>query len=107
REMDVLDLFIGSEGTLGVIVEAELKLLRKPEGVMSGVVFFQAEERLLAFVREARATSLLTRQRRQSVATETIDARVLEFFDRESLGFLRQKYETIPEAASGAIFFEQ
>jgi D-lactate dehydrogenase (cytochrome) len=118
REMDVLDLFIGSEGTLGVIVEAELKLLRKPQGVMSGVVFFQAEERLLAFVREARATSLLTRQRRQSAAedkhgddpsaaTETIDARVLEFFDRESLGFLRQKYETIPEEAAGAIFFEQ
>jgi D-lactate dehydrogenase (cytochrome) len=115
REMDVLDLFIGSEGTLGVIIEVELKLLRKPQGVMSGVVFFQAEEKLLTFVREARASSLLTRQRRQSAvedgenpsASETIDARVLEFFDRESLGFLRQKYETIPEEAGGAIFFEQ
>ncbi|MEA2204103.1 MAG: hypothetical protein QOE77_879 [Blastocatellia bacterium] len=109
RDMDVLDLFIGSEGTLGVVVEAELKLLRKPQGVMSGVVFFQSEERLLAFVREARATSLLTRQRGEdpNAASEAIDARVLEFFDRESLGFLRQKYETIPEEAAGAIFFEQ
>jgi len=31
-EMDLIDLFIGSEGTLGVIVAAELKLLPKPEG---------------------------------------------------------------------------
>ena len=36
-----------------------------------------------------------------------IDARALEYFDSESLGFLRQKYETIPAAAVGAIFFEQ
>ena len=36
-----------------------------------------------------------------------IDARALEYFDRESLRFLRQKYETIPDAAVGAIFFEQ
>jgi D-lactate dehydrogenase (cytochrome) len=36
-----------------------------------------------------------------------IDARALEYFDRESLGFLRQKYETIPVDAVGAIFFEQ
>jgi D-lactate dehydrogenase (cytochrome) len=36
-----------------------------------------------------------------------LDARALEYFDRESLGFLRQKYETIPASAVGAIFFEQ
>src|ERR1700730_7875374 len=46
--MDVLDLFIGSEGTLGVAVEIEVKLLPKPEGLLSGVVFFAAREQLLA-----------------------------------------------------------
>src|SRR6267142_4520033 len=35
-EMDVLDLFIGSEGTLGAIVEIETSLLPKPEGLLSG-----------------------------------------------------------------------
>ena len=59
--MDVIDLFIGSEGTLGVIIEAELKLLPKPEGLLSGVVFFEEEADLLAFVRDARERSLLTR----------------------------------------------
>jgi D-lactate dehydrogenase (cytochrome) len=36
-----------------------------------------------------------------------IDARALEYFDRQSLGFLRKKYQSIPEQAIGAVFFEQ
>jgi D-lactate dehydrogenase (cytochrome) len=112
--MDVIDLFIGSEGTLGVIVEAEVRLLLKSEGLLSGVVFFDGEEDLLGFVRESRERSLW--HRLQSVAdlsdsqTEvgaTLDARALEYFDQESLRFLRQKYDTIPEQAVGAVFFEQ
>jgi D-lactate dehydrogenase (cytochrome) len=148
-EMDVLDLFIGSEGTLGVIVEIEVKLLPKPEGLLSGIVFFTSEESLLAFVSEARNLSLANRpsegaeagrlgtlmekalavslrqttksagagDHAQQSFTEsalalethglTIDARALEYFDRESLRFLRQKYETIPAEATGALFFEQ
>jgi D-lactate dehydrogenase (cytochrome) len=112
--MDVIDLFIGSEGTLGVIVEAELKLLPKPAGILSGVVFFDREDHLLAFVRDARARSL--RHRLHSVASPiesqtevcaTFDARAIEYFDQESLGFLRHKYPNIPDEAIGAIFFEQ
>jgi D-lactate dehydrogenase (cytochrome) len=136
-EMDLLDLFIGSEGTLGVIVEVEVALLPKPLGLLSGIVFFNNEENLLAFVREARDMSLASRERDEGeghrlgaliekalgvtnrgsyrvAATEStesagglIDARALEYFDRESLGFLRAKYETIPASAVGAIFFEQ
>ena len=91
-EMDAVDLFIGSEGTLGVICEVETKLLPKPEGLLSGVVFFANEADVLALVAEAR---------------KRVDARALEFFDRESLNFLRQKYTEIPSDAVGAIFFEQ
>jgi D-lactate dehydrogenase (cytochrome) len=133
-QMDVLDLFIGSEGTLGVIVGIEVALLPKPAGLLSGIVFFDAEEELLAFVNEARSLSLSNRQivsrkaqrlgpliektlevpdryGRPSAGTDEssglIDARALEYFDSESLGFLRQKYDTIPTTAVGAIFFEQ
>jgi len=109
-EMDVIDLFIGSEGTLGVIVEAELKLLPKPAGLLSGVVFFDNEEDLLAFVREARERSLTNRVRGPTVRdahSGSLDARAIEYFDVESLEFLRQKYDTIPAHATGAIFFEQ
>jgi D-lactate dehydrogenase (cytochrome) len=103
--MDVIDLFIGSEGTLGIIVEIEVRLLPKPEGLLSGVVFFADEERLLAFVHEARERSLANRV--TNPPGEGLDARALEYFDNESLGFLRQKYETVPAEAIGAIFFEQ
>lgn len=90
--MDAVDLFIGSEGTLGVICEVETTLLPKPEGLLSGVVFFAGEADVLALVTETRAQA---------------DARALEFFDQESLIFLRQKYPEIPAGAISAIFFEQ
>jgi D-lactate dehydrogenase (cytochrome) len=108
--MDVIDLFIGSEGTLGVIVEAELKLLRKPAGLLGGIVFFDNEDNLLGFVRESRERSLANRIRSPSVSegnSGDLDARALEYFDEESLKFLRQKYESVPKQATGAIFFEQ
>lgn len=90
--MDAVDLFIGSEGTLAVICEVEVKLLPKPEGLLSGVVFFATEAGVLAFVRDARARAT---------------ARAIEFFDEESLNFLREKYPDVPANAAGAIFFEQ
>jgi D-lactate dehydrogenase (cytochrome) len=123
--MDLIDLFIGSEGTLGVVTEVELSLLTQPEGVLSGVVFFGDEENLLAFVREARETSLKTRagqtrERDEKIARGEefededeywipvgIDARALEYFDGEALKFLRERYPLVPLGAAGAVFFEQ
>jgi len=90
--MDVIDLFIGSEGTLGVICEITARLLPKPQGLLSGVVFFTNESDVLELVADVRAR---------------VDARAIEFFDRESLNFLRQKYPTIPSEAIAALFFEQ
>src|ERR1041385_2740579 len=119
--MDAVDLFIGSEGTLGVIVEAEVTLLPEPEGLLSGVVFFDNEANLLSFVGEARERSLANRGSSPTPGSPagqpgwggavregaSLDARALEYFDFESLRFLRQKYNTIPASAIGAIFFEQ
>lgn len=103
-DVDALDLFVGSEGTLGVVAEVEVDLLPQPEGLLGGVVFFERDDDLLAFVGDARTASLQTRSHHQTL---TIDARALEYFDRESLDFLRAKYPAIPQGAAGAIFFEQ
>lgn len=105
--MDILDLFIGSEGTLGVIVEAELILVPRPISLLSGVVFFRSRESLLSFMADVRSASLATRQSQRAPQSPLLDARALEYFDRQSLVFLRQKYDSVPAEAAGALFFEQ
>ncbi len=104
QNLDAIDLFIGSEGTLGVITEIELKLLPKPTGFLSGIVFFKDEKDLLDFVNEARELSFNTRH--NSIAN-TIDATLLEYFDENSLKFISEKFPETPENMAGAIFFEQ
>lgn len=103
-DMDAIDLFIGSEGTLAVICEIETRLAPKPRGLLSGVIFFPEEADVLSFVADARARSL---EHRAALKSDELDARALEFFDSESLKFLREKYPEIPARAVGAIFFEQ
>lgn len=104
ERIDAIDLFIGSEGTLGIITEIEFKLLSKPKGFLSGIVFFKDEKNLLEFVSEAREKSFVNRQ--SEIANE-IDATLLEYFDEEALKFIKGKFPETPENMAGAIFFEQ
>ncbi len=114
--LDLIDLFIGSEGTLGVITEVELDLLPKPEGFFSGVVFFWDANELLGFVDEVRQRSFAARRnlvatapgsdKTDSVAID-IDASLIEYFDGNALRFISEKFPETPGDAAGAIFFEQ
>ena len=104
KPLDAIDLFIGSEGTLGVIMEIEFSLLAKPEGFFSGVVFFENEADLLAFVSGARELSFANRK---SQITNSFDAALLEYFDKNALDFIRERFPEVPENMQGAIFFEQ
>ncbi|MBV6495025.1 MAG: FAD-binding oxidoreductase [Acidobacteria bacterium ACB1] len=97
--LDAIDLFIGSEGTLGVVVEATLSLLEKPKGFFSGIVFFEKAKDLLAFVDEARE--------RSRTPGSDIEAVLLEYFDANSLAFIGEKFPETPSGMAGAIFFEQ
>ncbi|NTW84221.1 MAG: FAD-binding oxidoreductase [Chlorobiaceae bacterium] len=94
EEMDLIDLFIGSEGTLGVIVEADLRLIPLPGTVLSALVYFREPDELFRFV-------VLLKQSR-----EVLNPRAIEFFDRNSLGFLAGKYPEVPENSAGAVFIE-
>lgn len=109
-KMDAVDLFVGSEGTLGVITEIETRLVAKPESVLSGVVFFKDEVNLLNFVDNVREISFATREEIRNPKSEIqnrIDARVLEYFDRNALEFVGERFSLVPENMAGAIFFEQ
>ncbi|MGD9561324.1 MAG: FAD-binding oxidoreductase [Pyrinomonadaceae bacterium] len=104
RPLDAIDLFIGSEGLLGVVTEIELSLLPKPEGFFSGIVFFQDEEDLLAFVDSAKFQSF---EHRKSHMAGWVDATLLEYFDANALKFISEKFPETPSGMAGAIFFEQ
>lgn len=107
RPLDAIDLFIGSEGTLGVITEIGLSLLPKPEGLFSGVVFFKHETNLLRFVEEARAVSFISRKAGAEGDGILVDATLLEYFDGRALEFISEKFPETPPGMAGAVFFEQ
>jgi FAD/FMN-containing dehydrogenase len=73
---DPVDWFIGSEGTLGVVVEAELALQPLPVQVIGLVVPFVREADALAFVVAARRAPGL-------------QPRCLEFFDQGAMDIAR------------------
>ncbi len=105
QPLDAIDLFIGSEGTLGVITEVELDLLPKPEGFFSGIVFFPVEADLLAFVDDVRNRSFEVRN--SAGGSGGIDATLIEYFDDRALAFISEKFPETPSGMAGAIFFEQ
>jgi FAD/FMN-containing dehydrogenase len=92
RDMDALDVFIGSEGTLGVVTSATVRLLPRPAELLTGVVFFARDEDALTAVEVWRGVALL---------------RMLEYLDAGSLDLLRFTYPAIPAEARAALLIEQ
>jgi FAD/FMN-containing dehydrogenase len=90
--MDWIDLFVGSEGTLGVVIEAKLRLLPSPADFLAGVVFFPNDVWAVDAVEVWRTTA---------------EARMLEYFDKRSLDLLRTRFPEIPHNAGAAILFEE
>lgn len=70
---DPVDWFVGSEGTLGVVVEAELRLVRAPIHIVGLAIPFRTEKSALEFV-------VAAREGKSSRA-----ARCLEFFDAAAM----------------------
>ncbi|ABB23453.1 FAD-binding oxidoreductase [Pelodictyon luteolum] len=95
ERMDLIDLFIGSEGTLALILEADLMLIPLPERLISAIIYFQELDGLMGFTGALRAIEGPRRPR------------ALELFEKNALGFLRQKYPDTPGDTAGAVFLEQ
>src|SRR3989338_8487365 len=92
--MDAIDLFIGQEGTLSVITEAEIRLLKKPAGIFGCFVFFKKETDAWNFSRAMRG------ENSASVLS-------LEYFNSSALLLLRGANNSVPAKMNAAIYFEE
>jgi D-lactate dehydrogenase (cytochrome) len=86
-DMDLIDLFIGAEGTLGVIVDATLRVLPTPPAVAMAVVPAGSEQAGLALVDDLRRASQATWRFRDPAG---IDIAAIESLDHRCLDVLRQ-----------------
>lgn len=97
--MDLIDLFIGSEGILGVFTEIELQLVRWEGEIFGCIAFFASEKDSVEFVKEAR---ILSRD-----DSSGLDALTIDYFGGKSLDFMRPVNPGIPFEAEAAVFIEQ
>ncbi len=99
---DAIDLFVGAEGTLGVIASATLRLAPAPEETLAGLLFFPNEascwEAVVAIRDRARG------------ATGPIEERwgttILEYLDPLAVDLLRPELSPLP-AGAAAVMVEQ
>lgn len=91
---NLLDLFIGQEGMLGVITRARVRLIALPERVFSVWVFFPSAEAGLDFVGRLRRSDRLS-------------PRLIEWFDANSLALIRERVPELPPDARAAVWCEQ
>ena len=93
---DPIDWFIGSEGTLGTVVEAELALLALPAHVVGLAIFFKSEEEALRFV-------VATRESR------TVTPRCIEYFDQQAIEIVRTVAQDgmLPDGGAAMVYVEE
>ena len=95
--MDLIDLFIGQEGTLACILEMDIKVQKSADSFFDCVVFYRNESGAFEFVKKMQ-------QRR--AGDESVYPCSLEFFDHNALDIMRKENPSIPEKTC-AVYFEQ
>jgi D-lactate dehydrogenase (cytochrome) len=85
-DMDLVDLFIGSEGTLGIVTEVTFRALTPAPAIALALVFCESEPAVLELVAVLRDASVETRRSRDPAG---IDASAIEYMDQRSLALVR------------------
>jgi D-lactate dehydrogenase (cytochrome) len=104
--MDLIDLFIGSEGTLGVVTEVKLRVLSERPATCLVFAPFPERQAALAFVRRLRDAA---RRTWESGDPAGLDVSAIEHMDARCLGLLRedgadrQSGVPIPDATDTAL----
>lgn len=83
-DVDLIDLFVGSEGTLGVITEIELGLIPMPPARAGLALFVPSEEAALALVGYLRGGEF------EGAEPLSVTPVAIEFFNHDALDLLRR-----------------
>jgi len=97
---DLLDVFVGQEGTLGVITEATVRLTDLPDEVVGILAFFPHRASAVAFVEAARRAA-------REDPHAPVSPRCLEYLDHHCLELARDRVGSVPGDAGAALFCEQ
>jgi D-lactate dehydrogenase (cytochrome) len=85
--MDLIDLFIGSEGTLGIVTAATLRVLPVRPAMCVALVPFQSEAAALQFAGAVRDAA---RETWRTCSRRGVDASAIEYLDGRSLSIVRE-----------------
>lgn len=96
----LIDLFIGQEGTLGILTKATVRLTALPTEVMGILAFFPSRASAVTFVERARTA---VRNDRNGA----LSPRCLEYLDHNCLVIARERVAEVPDGAQAALFCEQ
>ena len=90
ENMDMLQLFIGAQGTLGIISEIEIKLMRSPSHILGIVAFLPDMNTALAYIKA------LKNQANQDMPYMFKGPVAIEYFDYRALALLREYQDIYP-----------
>ncbi|MGQ4872179.1 MAG: FAD-binding oxidoreductase, partial [Candidatus Thorarchaeota archaeon] len=100
-DIDLIDLFIGSEGILGAITLVELGLVPLPENIMTVMAFFPSEDDAVDFVYDVRSSD------------SPVQMTFLEYFGPNALKIIREKASgagikvpALTDSTQAIVFFE-
>lgn len=100
-DMDLIDLLVGSEGTLGVITEIEVRVIPEPPQLSAAMLFFESEAAAVGFAHRLRSAN------QRPAALELYDAHALALLRRKGDVFGRyQNGHEIPEGPWTGIYCE-
>jgi D-lactate dehydrogenase (cytochrome) len=106
--LDLVDLFVGSEGTLGVVLEATLTVVPAPAAVLTAVAFVEHRSAAIRLAGALRASALDHRAGRG----DGPDVRAVEIVDDRGLALLREHGDLgrlrvdVPAGAGSALLLE-
>jgi len=100
-DMDLIDLFVGSEGILGIITQVELGLVKLEENIMTVMAFFPSISNAVNFVYDVRAPD------------SPIKMDFMEYFGPNAINMIKEKASSagirVPALKDGTkaiVFFE-